>query len=80
MTIDGLLNGIDLYNNAVVGYAHSHGVPVVADRDSIPGDDQHFADWAHFADQGSAAMGVRFARFLEDRGLIRGAIDRISTR
>lgn len=80
MTIDGLLQGIDLYNDAVVGYAESHGVPVVADRDSIPGDDRHFADWAHFADEGAAAMGDRFARFLDERGLIRDAIERVSTR
>jgi lysophospholipase L1-like esterase len=80
MTIDDLLRGIDLYNDAVVGYAESHGVPVVADRDSIPGDDQHFADWAHFADEGAAAMGARFARFLEERGLVRDAIGRVSRR
>jgi lysophospholipase L1-like esterase len=74
MTMDGLLRGIDLYNDAIVNYAHAHGVPVIDDRDSIPGDDRHFADWTHFADAGAAAMGQRVARFLEQEGLLRAAI------
>jgi lysophospholipase L1-like esterase len=77
MTIEGLFEGIDLYNDALVQFARAHDVAVIDDRTSIPGDDQHFADWAHFADAGAAAMGERMARFLEDRGLIRQAIERL---
>jgi lysophospholipase L1-like esterase len=76
MTIDGLLDGFDMYNNALVGYAGTHHVPVIDDRDSIPGDSAHFADWAHFTDQGAAAMGRRFAGFIEQNKLLQAAIDR----
>ena len=42
----------------------SHDVPVVTDRDSIPADNEHYADWAHMTDQGCASMAERFSRFL----------------
>jgi lysophospholipase L1-like esterase len=79
MTIEGLLDGIDLYNDAIVRYAKSRGIPVVDDRDSIPGDDEHFADWAHFNDAGAALMGRRFAGFLQETGLIQKLVDKNRT-
>jgi len=74
MKLEHLLDGIDQYNDAIVKYADSHGVSVIDDRDSIPGDDEHFADWVHFADAGAAAMGERFARFIDGHELLRPAI------
>jgi hypothetical protein len=76
MTIEGLLDGMDLYNNALVSYAKSHNVPVIDDRESIPGDSTYFADWAHFTDQGAALMGKRFATFIEENKLISSSTSR----
>jgi lysophospholipase L1-like esterase len=76
MTLDTLLDGIDMYNDAIVEYARSHGVVVIDDRDSIPGDDRYFADWIHFADAGAAAMGERVGRFIEDHDLLRPLLNK----
>jgi hypothetical protein len=76
LTIEGLLDGTDLYNEALVDYAASRNVPLVDDRDAVPGDDRHFADWAHFADEGTLKQAQRFARFLEDERIVQRAIER----
>jgi hypothetical protein len=76
LTIEGLLDGMDLYNDALVAYAKAHDVPVIDDRVSIPGDSAHFADWAHFTDAGAEQMGQRFARFIEERSLLGQALER----
>lgn len=70
MTIDGLLDSMDLYNRAIVDYAHSHGVPVVEERDSIPADSEHYADWAHMTDAGARQMAQRFEHFLTTTGIV----------
>ena len=76
LTIDGLLDGMDLYNDALVAFADEHGVPVINDRSSIPGDSQHFVDWAHFSDAGAERMAQRFAGFIGERGLLMEALER----
>jgi lysophospholipase L1-like esterase len=78
MTIDHLLDGIDLYNKALLEFAQAQGVPIVDDRESVPGDERHFVDWAHFSGEGTAKMAQRFARFLEEQGLMRKLIARTS--
>jgi lysophospholipase L1-like esterase len=76
MTIEGLLDGTDLYNRALIQYAGLRGVPIVDDSDSVPGDDQHFVDWAHFSSDGTTKMAQRFARFFEAHGLIQKIVKR----
>lgn len=70
MTIDGLLNGMDLYNDAIVRFARSRQIPVIEDRTSVPGDAIHFADFAHMTDAGCEAMAQRFARFIEEQKIL----------
>jgi hypothetical protein len=70
MTIDSLLDGIDVYNDAIVRFAHSHQIPVVEDRTSIPADDAHFADFVHLRDAGCAAMAQRFVQFFDDQKIL----------
>jgi len=70
MTIDDLMESMDVYNDAIVEYAHARGVPVAEDRTSIPGDSHHFADAVHLADAGSALMAERFRRFLYERKIL----------
>jgi lysophospholipase L1-like esterase len=70
MTIDSLLDGMDLYNEAIIRFAHSRQIPVVADRDSIPADSAHFTDFVHFADAGCEDMAQRFADFFDEQGIL----------
>ncbi len=70
MSMDDLLDGIDAYNKALVGYAHAHGVPVVEDTTSVPPDNKHFIDCVHFADAGSALMADRIFTFLQAKGIL----------
>jgi lysophospholipase L1-like esterase len=80
MTIEGLLDGTDLYNKALLDYAKSHGVPIVDDRESVPGDDRHFVDWAHFSEEGAMKMAERFAHSLEEQGRIQNILARGDSR
>jgi hypothetical protein len=70
MTIEDLLDAMDAYNDALVQYAHAHHIPIVEDRDSIPGDSQHYVDCVHMSDAGCARMADRFLRFFEEKKLI----------
>ena len=64
MSIDGLLEGFDAYNDVIREVATESGVLLVDGEDAIPGDPAHFTDSVHFTDQGSAAMGQRVAAAL----------------
>ncbi|MGH9387881.1 MAG: SGNH/GDSL hydrolase family protein [Vicinamibacterales bacterium] len=77
MTIDGLLNAMDLYNAAIVSYGRTRGVPVVDDRTAVPADREHFVDWAHMTDAGCVLMAERFRRYLETSGIGRRLVDRV---
>jgi len=70
MSIEGMLDAVDRYNQAILDYGHRAGIPVVDDRDAIPADGEHFADCMHLLDKGSEAMADRFARFLRASGLV----------
>ncbi|MEX2285788.1 MAG: SGNH/GDSL hydrolase family protein [Planctomycetaceae bacterium] len=76
MTIDDLLDALDNYNEAIAQYATSHGLPVLEDRTSVPGDSEHYVDYVHMTDKGCAAMADRFLRFFDERKLIEQLIAR----
>jgi lysophospholipase L1-like esterase len=67
MSIDTLLDGIDIYDRAVIDYAHSHGAPVVEESGSIPADAKHFVDCFHLSDEGCALLADRFVQFLDKK-------------
>ena len=69
MSIDGMLDAMDVYNQAIVDYATRQNLPVVDDRDSIPADAEHFTDCMHLADKGAEAMAERFVRYLRPSGI-----------
>ena len=64
MSIDGMLDAMDVYNQAILDYATRAGLPVVDDREAVPADADHFSDCMHFLDKGAEAMADRFARYL----------------
>ena len=70
MSIDGLLDAMDRYNDAIIAYAKRSGVPVVDEREAIPPDAEHFADCMHLADKGNKAMANRFYRFIRTAALV----------
>jgi lysophospholipase L1-like esterase len=70
MSIEGMLDAMDVYNHAILRYGDTHGVPVVDDREAIPADADHFTDCMHLADKGAEAMAERFYRFLRVEGLV----------
>jgi len=76
MTIDELLNAVDLYNEAIREHGRKHGIPVIEGHEEIPADSEHFADCMHFADAGCARMAERMARGLEASGVLPRAIER----
>lgn len=65
MSIEGMLDAMDVYNAAILEYGRRAGVPVVDDRTAIPPDASHFTDCMHLADPGNEIMADRFARFLK---------------
>jgi lysophospholipase L1-like esterase len=65
MSIDGMLDSMDMYNGAILDYGKRMGVSVVDDRTAIPGDARHFTDCMHLTDAGNQIMAERFARFLK---------------
>jgi len=72
MSIDGMLDAMDVYNQAILDYGAKAGLPVVDDRFAIPPDTEHFSDCMHLRDKGNAAMADRFARALVTAGVITG--------
>jgi hypothetical protein len=80
MSIDGLLDAMDVYNAAILDYAREHRLTVVDDRDSIPPDAEHFADCMHLADKGAEAMAERFLRGLRTSGLVDELIAKVRER
>ena len=78
MSIDLLLDAMKRYNDAIVDFAHARDVPVLTDTDSIPADDEHFADCMHLTDAGCRRMAQRFFEFLEGEGLTASLIEKQS--
>jgi lysophospholipase L1-like esterase len=59
LSIEGLLEGWDAYNEAIRAAARETGAVLIEKEDSIPGDDVHFIDSVHFLDPGSAKQAER---------------------
>ncbi len=59
LSVPGFLDGWDAYNRAIRAAARESGAILIGGEDSIPGDDQHFADSVHFLDAGARAMAER---------------------
>jgi lysophospholipase L1-like esterase len=76
MTMDALLDAMDYYNQAIVDFAESRSIPVVADTDSIPPDAAHFADCVQLTDQGCEAMALRFMRFFDESRVLDPIVER----
>lgn len=70
MSIDGMLDAMDVYNQAIVDYGASAGLTVVDDRSVIPPDAEHFSDCMHLLDKGNDVMAKRFHRALHQAGVI----------
>ena len=79
MTIDGLLDAVAMYNSAILSFADAHDVPVIREIESIPADENHFADCMHLRDAGCEVMAQRFADFLIEEALIQQLGDETST-
>ena len=74
MSINGMLDAMDLYNQAILDYGERAGLFVVDDRDAIPADAEHFSDCMHLLDAGADAMAERFFRALQASGLVEARI------
>ena len=74
MSIDGMLDAMDVYNAAILDYAAAQRLPVVDDRDAVPPDAEHFSDCMHFVDKGAEAMADRFFRYLRGSDVLERAI------
>jgi len=59
MSIDGLLQGFEAYNEVIRVVARDKGALLIGDPDGIPADSVHYVDSAHFTDAGSRAMARR---------------------
>lgn len=75
MSIEALLDAMDLYNRAIVNLAHARGIPVVTERESIPADERHYVDCMHMTDAGSRRLAERFAQFLIDHRILEEMIE-----
>jgi len=80
MSIDGMLDAMDVYNQAILDYGARAHVPVVDDRDAIPPDADHFSDCMHLLDPGAEAMADRFARYILDAQVLKDAVSQARTR
>jgi len=76
MSIDGMFDAMDTYNQAILDYATRNGVPVVDDREAVPPDSEHFSDAMHLLDKGAEAMADRFFRYLRTSAELKRAIEK----
>jgi lysophospholipase L1-like esterase len=59
LSIKGLMDAYDAYNDAIRDAAAATGAVLIDGNDEIPGDFIHFVDTMHFSEAGSAAMAKR---------------------
>jgi len=64
MTIPGLLDAFEAYNNIIRDVAQATDTLLIDQEMDIPGDGEHFSDSVHFTDRGSVAMADRVAKAL----------------
>lgn len=79
MTIDDLLDAVDLYNRAIRDFAHEHDIPVMADTGFIPADDGHFTDAMHLTDRGCDLLALKFVDLFEQAKLVEEVLERRKT-
>jgi lysophospholipase L1-like esterase len=72
MSIDGMLNAMDVYNEAILAYGKSRGLVVVDDRFAIPPDAEHFSDCMHLKDKGNELMAERMFNGLTSTRALEG--------
>ena len=77
MSIEGMLDAVDVYNQAIVGYAQAQGVLVLTETDRFPADDVHFADCMHLSDRGCQSMARRFADFIVEQEVVADLLGRV---
>ena len=78
MSVDGMLDAMDTYNQAILDYAAKNGLPVVDDRDAVPPDAEHFSDCMHFVDKGAEAMAERFFKYLRSSDALQKTLSKVS--
>ena len=76
MSIDGMLDAMDTYNQAILDYAARNSLPVVDDREAVSPDAEHFSDAMHLLDKGAEAMADRFFRYLRTSAELKRAIEK----
>jgi len=59
MSLGALLQGYEVYNQAIRQVAQETGALLIEGELDIPGDARHFTDSVHFSDTGSAVMAKR---------------------
>jgi lysophospholipase L1-like esterase len=74
MSIDGMLDAMDTYNQAILDYAARNSLPVVDDREAVSPDAEHFSDAMHLLDKGAEAMADRFFKYLRTSNELQHAI------
>jgi lysophospholipase L1-like esterase len=74
MSIDGMLDAVDTYNQAILDYAARNSLPVVDDREAVSPDAEHFSDAMHLLDKGAEAMADRFFKYLRTSNELQHAI------
>jgi len=69
LSVDQLVQCLDLYNRAILDFGRENGVPVLSDA-SVPPDSEHYVDGIHLTDSGCERMAERFCAHIEALGLI----------
>ena len=70
MSIDGMLDAMDVYNNAILDYAKRHDVASSTIARRFRRTRDHFSDCMHLKDPGAEAMADRFYRYIRTANLI----------
>jgi lysophospholipase L1-like esterase len=79
MSIEGMLDAMDVYNQAILDYAARAHLAVVDDREAIPPDAEHFTDCMHLTDKGAQAMAERFHRYMRAHGTMEPLVASLKT-
>lgn len=70
MSMDDLLDAMDMYNQAILNVASARDVPVVDLRESVPADATHFVDCMHMTDRGCQIVARELAEAITHSGML----------
>ena len=70
MSIEGMLQAMDVYNQAILDFARDKQLHAIDDRFAVPADAAHFVDCMHLSTLGNAVMANRFAHGLRSSGVL----------